>query len=234
MGMSANPHIAAFVLAGGESTRMGRSKAALRLGGLPMLLRTARLMESACGAAGATVIGNLNGADSCGLTVIPDEWPGAGPLGAIATALRASEEPWNLIVACDLPYLTRPWLEFLVRRALVSQADAVVPTNTHGAEPLCAVYHKRCEAAIRAALERGVRKVTDGLNDVLVELIDPFEWKAFDSDGLLFKNMNTPEDYEEAVRWFGEHEADFGRKEDEGKSRFLGPACGRQAKRPSE
>jgi molybdopterin-guanine dinucleotide biosynthesis protein A len=112
--------------------------------------------------------------------------------------LRASSAPWNLIVACDLPYLTKPWLEFLVTRALASQADAVVPTNTRGAEPLCAVYHQRCEPAIRAALERGVRKVTDGLKDVLIELIDPFEWKAFDSEGLLFKNMNTPEDYEEA------------------------------------
>lgn len=194
--------IAGFILAGGESTRMGRSKAALQLGGVPMLSRTARLVQSACGGEEPVVIGNLNGTESYGLTVVADEWPGAGPLGGIATALRASSTQWNLIVACDLPYLTKPWLEFLAGRALASQADAVVPTNTRGAEPLCAAYHKRCEAAIRAALERGVRKVTDGFTDLLVELIDPFEWKAFDSDGLLFKNMNTPEDYEEARRRF--------------------------------
>jgi molybdopterin-guanine dinucleotide biosynthesis protein A len=194
--MGSNPQIGAFILAGGESLRMGRSKAALEVDGAPMLVRTARLVESVAGP--ATVIGSLNGVDSCGLRMIADDWPGAGPLGGIATALRASIAPWNLIVACDLPYLTQPWLEFLVARALASQADAVVPTNSRGAEPLCAVYHQRCEPAIRAALERGVRKVTDGLKDVLVELIDPFEWKAFDSEGLLFKNMNTPEDYEEA------------------------------------
>ncbi len=200
---------------------MGRSKAALELQGVPMLARTARLVEGVAGAA-PRVIGNLNGGESYGLSVIADEWPGAGPLGGIATALRASNAPWNLIVACDLPYLTKPWLEFLVARALGSQADAVVPTNTRGAEPLCAVYHKRCEGAVRAALQRGVRKVTDGLTDLLVELIDPFEWKAFDSDGLLFKNMNTPEDYEEAVRWFGEHARETGPGEDKRKSRFLG------------
>jgi len=194
--MSPNPQIEAFILAGGESSRMGRSKAALEVDGVPMLVRTARLVESAVGT--ATVIGTLNGSQSFGLRVIADDWPGAGPLGGIATALRASSAPWNLIVACDLPYLTGPWLDFLVARALASQADAVVPTNTRGAEPLCAVYHERCEPAIRAALEGGARKVTDGLKDVLVELIDPFEWKAFDSEGLLFKNMNTPEDYEEA------------------------------------
>jgi len=175
---------------------MGRSKSALELDGAPMLVRTARLVEDVSGS--VTVVGALNDSAAFGLTAIADDWPGAGPLGGIATALRVSSAPWNLIVACDLPYLTKPWLEFLTARALASQADAVVPTTTRGAEPLCAVYHHRCEPAIRAALERGVRKVTDALADVLVELIDPFEWKAFDSEGLLFKNMNTPEDYEEA------------------------------------
>ncbi len=181
---------------------MGRNKAALEIGGVPMLLRTARLVESLTGA--PAIIGNLGDADSCGLATIADDWPGAGPLGAIATALRTTKAPWNLIVACDLPYLTETWLDFLVTRALASQADAVVPTNARGAEPLCAVYHKRCEAAIRTALENGVRKVTDGLKELLVELIDPFEWKAFDSEGLLFKNMNSPEDYEEARARLGQ------------------------------
>ena len=179
---------------------MGRNKAMLALDGMPMLVRTSHLVEAVAGK--PTVIGNLGDATGCGLVSIADDWPGAGPLGGIATALRASGAPWNLVVACDLPYLTRPWLEFLVGRALASNADAVVPMNTRGAEPLCAMYNKRCEGPIRAALERGVRKVTDGLRDVLVELIDAFEWKAFDSEGLLFKNMNSPEDYEEARRRF--------------------------------
>ncbi len=194
--MTPNSEIAGFILAGGESTRMGRNKAALELGGVPMLVRTARLVEAVAGT--PRIVGNLNGFDSFGLTAIADDWPGAGPLGGIATAVRVSTAPWNLVVACDLPYLTQPWLEFLLARALASQADAVIPMNTRGAEPLCAMYHKNCERAIRAALDRGIRKVTDGLSEVLVELIDPFEWKAFDSEGLLFKNMNSPEDYEEA------------------------------------
>jgi molybdopterin-guanine dinucleotide biosynthesis protein A len=194
--MNANRQIAGFVLAGGASTRMGRAKALLEIGGVPLLVRTVRLVESAAGR--ATVIGNPDAYQFLGLRVIDDDWPGAGPLGGIATALRASSAPWNLVVACDLPYLTREWLDYLVGRALTSWADAVLPMNTRGAEPLCAAYHKRGEAAIRAALEQGVRKVTDGLKDLRVETIEPAEWKAFDSDGLLFKNMNSPEDYEEA------------------------------------
>ena len=137
------------------------------------------------------------------MPVIADDWPGAGPLGGIATALRATGASWNLVVACDLPYLTREWLDFLVTRANASAADAVLPMNARGAEPLCAAYHKRGEPAIRAALESGVRKVTDGLQKIRVETIAPAEWKPFDSEGLLFKNMNLPRDYQEAAARLG-------------------------------
>jgi molybdenum cofactor guanylyltransferase len=194
--MNSNRQISGFILAGGESSRMGRDKARLELGGMPLILRTARLVESVAGA--PAIIGNPDAHRTLGLRVIPDDWPGAGPLGGIATALRAAPAPWNLIVATDLPYLTREWLEYLVARALASRADAVVPMNAAGAEPMCAMYHRRAEPSIRAALERGTRKVTDGLLGILVETITPAEWKRFDSEGLLFKNMNSPEDYEEA------------------------------------
>jgi len=190
--------VGGYILAGGESSRMGRAKALLEIGGEPLLVRTARLIEWVVGT--ATVIGRAADYPALGLPVIEDEWPGAGPLGGIATALRASHASWNLILACDLPYLTRDWLEFLVRRAFASEAEALLPMNALGAEPLCAMYHKRGEAAVSAALSSGVRKVTDGLTQLRVERIEPPEWKAFDSEGLLFKNMNSPEDYEEAKR----------------------------------
>ncbi len=175
---------------------MGRDKALLELEGVALIVRTARLVESA--AERCAIVGDTVRLEGLELRVIEDEFPGAGPLGGIATALRASEVEWNLIVACDLPYLTREWLEFLIGHAMQSDADAVLPMNERGAEPLCAMYHKRAESAIRAALDRGVRKVTDGLADVRIKFIEPREWKGFDSDGLLFKNMNSPADYEEA------------------------------------
>lgn len=180
---------------------MKRDKATLEIGGVPLLLRTSHLLESVVGA--PSVIGDPATYESFALPVIADDWPGGGPLGGIATALRASTAQWNLVVACDLPYLTSEWLRFLVARAVVSTADAVLPMNAKGAEPLCAMYHKRGEPAIHAALESGIRKVTDGLQNVVVETIAPAEWKVFDSDGLLFKNMNLPRDYEEAAARLG-------------------------------
>jgi molybdenum cofactor guanylyltransferase len=193
--------IAGFILAGGESSRMGRDKALLELGGISLLVRTVRLLDSVT--APASVISNVNAYRSLGVHLIGDDWPGAGPLGGIATALRASPAQWSLVVACDLPYLHKSWLDYLVARALVSTADAVVPLSAHGLEPLSAVYHKRSEPAIRSVLEQGTRKLTDGLKKLCLETIEPAEWKGFDSEGLLFKNMNSPGDYKEARARFG-------------------------------
>jgi molybdopterin-guanine dinucleotide biosynthesis protein A len=198
--------IAGFILAGGESSRMGVDKGLLEIAGVPMIARAARLVESAVGSP-VLLVGTPQKYRGLGLRAIADDWPGCGPLGGIATALRASDAEWNLIVACDLPYLTREWLEYLLQRARDSAEEAVVarnltPANKRGAEPLCAMYHKCSEPELRRALERGVRKVTDGLAELRVEMIEPAKWKGFDSDGLLFKNVNTPADYEAAQAKF--------------------------------
>lgn len=194
--------VAGFILAGGDSTRMGRDKALLELAGVPMIFRILRLVASVVGEE-PTIVGTVRAYPGLGLSTMEDDWPGSGPLGGIATALRASEAQWNLVVACDLPYLTKPWLDFIVARAGKSQADAVLPMNFNGAEPLCAMYHKRCKAILCSALQIGTRKVTEGLANVRLETIEPAQWQAFDSDGLLFRNMNSPADYEEAKRRLG-------------------------------
>src|ERR1700733_15544154 len=102
-------HIAAFILAGGASSRMGRDKALLKLGGVPLIVCAARLVASVVGP--ATVIGDSAAFRSLGLRTIADDWPGAGPLGVIETALRASGAPWTLHEARHPQNLSKPWLE---------------------------------------------------------------------------------------------------------------------------
>jgi molybdopterin-guanine dinucleotide biosynthesis protein A len=179
---------------------MGRDKALLELNGVALIVRTARLMESVAGA--SAIIGDSVRLEGLSLRVIDDDFPGAGPLGGIATALRSSSAEWNLVIACDMPYLTREWLDYLIARALRSDAEVILPINDRGAEPLCAMYRRQCLPAIRAALDGGTRKVTDGLAGIRTDYVEPAEWKGFDSEGLLFKNMNSPADYEEAKSRF--------------------------------
>ncbi len=190
---------AGFILAGGRSSRMGRDKAMLEIDGVTMLERAIDLVRRS--GVEPAIVGSF-GEIPRGASVreIPDDWPGAGPLGGIATALHGTRTTWNLVMACDLPYLTH-------RMAGISSASRAAhpilstpscPMNVRGPEPLCAVYHQRAEPRIRQALESGMRKVTDALAELQIDYVERDEWKAFDSDGLLFKNMNRPADYAEA------------------------------------
>ena len=119
--------IGGFVLAGGKSSRMGSDKASLEIAGVSLIARAVRLLESVTG--NPTIIASTSRYRSLGAPIVADGWPGSGPLGGIATVFRVSKTPWNLIIACDLPYLTKAWLDFLIGRALKSTAEAVVPLS---------------------------------------------------------------------------------------------------------
>jgi|SRR5882762_9586615 len=195
--------IAGYVLAGGGSTRFGQDKALVEFDGKPMLVRIVELLR---GVTKSTKVVAVRGKyEAFGGELVEDRWPGEGPLGGIITALEdaaasAGGAEWNLILSCDMPFLTREWLTFLCQRGAKSEAHVVLPHSGHGPEPLCACYRTDAAGALRAAFERGVRKVTLGLLHVTTEVLDEADWKRFDSAGRLFWNMNTPADYEEASR----------------------------------
>jgi molybdopterin-guanine dinucleotide biosynthesis protein A len=195
--------VCGYVLAGGGSTRFGQDKALAEIDGTPMLMRMCELL------AGATskvhVVAAPSKYASLGIETVADRWPGEGPLGGIITALQhtQADDPqcqWNLLVSCDMPFLTPEWIAFLAQRAASSEAQVVLPRSHHGLEPLCACYKTNGAAALQAVFETGERKVTRALQQVKTEVLDEAEWKRFDSDGRLFWNMNTPVDYDEAKR----------------------------------
>jgi molybdopterin-guanine dinucleotide biosynthesis protein A len=195
--------ITGYVLAGGGSTRFGRDKALVEIGGKPMLARMIQLLQSV--PMEVRVIASRGRYAGFGAEIAEDRWPGEGPFGGIITALEdaagnAARPEWNLIVSCDMPFLTREWLAFLTERASKSKAQVVVPSSANGPEPLCACYRTDAAVALRTAFQDGVRKVTEGWKHMTIEVLDEADWKRFDSAGRLFWNMNTAEDFEEARR----------------------------------
>jgi molybdopterin-guanine dinucleotide biosynthesis protein A len=195
---------AAFVLAGGKSLRMGRDKALLEIAGEALIDRTVRLAASV--ASHVRVVGGADRLAGRGFEILRDEIPNAGPLAGIATALNATTHDWNLILACDLPYLTRDWLAYLVERATATRLDAVVPKSAKGYEPLCAMYRKSCIVAAQMGVDRGDLRVQDFVAELgrqgRLDTVEHAEWNRFDSGARLFKNMNEPADYEEAKSHF--------------------------------
>jgi molybdopterin-guanine dinucleotide biosynthesis protein A len=166
---------------------MGLDKALLPFEGRPLALRVADEVANVCGS--VALVGDPEKYGHLGLPVAPDEFPGLGPLAGIETALRVTATDWNLIVACDMPALDPSIFGQLFEACLAGgNADAALPQYPGGrVEPLCAVYHRRCHAAIRAALLAGVRKVTDSLRALELRYVRV----ASDAP---FANLNTPED----------------------------------------
>jgi len=190
-------------MAGGASSRFGQDKALVEVGGMPMIARMIELLRSVTTQVKIVAVPSKYAA--FGAEIVEDRWPGEGPLGGIITALEdsaqsASRPEWNLIVSCDMPFLTQDWLQFLANRAAKSKAQVVFPHSASGPEPLCACWQTSAAAKLRSGFERGVRKVTEGIALLRAEVLDEQDWKRFDSAGRLFWNMNTAADYEEARR----------------------------------
>jgi len=195
--------VAGYILAGGGSTRFGRDKALVEVGGRPMITRMSELVRSVTGQ--MKIVTAPGKYDAFGAEIVEDRWPGEGPLGGIITALEdsaksAAPPEWNLIVSCDMPFLTQEWLAFLSERAARSEAQVVFAYSASGPEPLCACWQTDAAAKLRSGFERGVRKVMEGIALLRAEVLDGADWKRFDSAGRLFWNMNTAADYEEARR----------------------------------
>lgn len=192
-----------YVMAGGGSTRFGFDKARAQLNAQPMLKRICALLKDA--AKSVSVVAPSGRYSEFGERMVEDKWPGEGPLGGIISALMDAHaqnhrHTWCLIVGCDMPFLTGEWLKSLSERALASSAAVVTPRSAMGLEPLCSCWHTSATGKLQYAFEDGIRKVTEAMKRVSMEVVDEKDWARFDKSGRLFWNMNTPAEYEEARR----------------------------------
>ncbi len=184
--------VTAAILAGGQARRLGgRDKSRLMIGAETILDRQLRVL------AGVTDRIMIVASDTArfaglGVPVVADLVPGAGSLGGIHTALAAAAGDRVLVVGCDMPFLTAPFLCFVADAAL--DADAAMPRTADGWQPLCACYARACAAPLARRLHAGQLRIVDLLDDVRVREIGPAEIAPFDPDGRLLVNVNTPED----------------------------------------
>lgn len=177
---------AGFVLTGGRSSRMGRDKALLPIEGSLLIERTAEVVRAAAGS--VTLIGAPGRYAHLGLPVLPDLVHDGGPAGPICglhTALKTTRSDWNLVVACDMPGLTAPFLNDLLAAAKQLGCACLAPQTDSGLHPLCAVYHRRAGDAVEFAIHHKRFKMHD-----LLKSLGAVSWPITDSS--LLENVNTP------------------------------------------
>ncbi len=178
----------AIILAGGSSGRMGADKSMLPI-------KTKPIIECICEQLRGSfeqILISANKADKLaflGFEIVPDRQTGQGPLMGIASALEASENELNFVVACDIPDIDLTFVRRLLAEA--KEADIVVPAadDNEKLEPLFAVYRKSALGAINEVLSSGGRKISDVFSRCNVRYIKV--------EAGQITNLNTMDEYEQ-------------------------------------
>jgi molybdopterin-guanine dinucleotide biosynthesis protein A len=187
--------LAAFILAGGKSTRMGRDKAFVEFEGQTLLARALELARSVT--SDVWIVGDA--AKFAALApVVEDVFRDCGPLGGIHAALRASAVELNLMLAVDVPFVSAELLDFLTARARESAALVTAVRTDDRCQPLCGIYRRKFANVAEEALSAGRYKITALFEAERMQSISEKELAAAGFSSEMFRNLNTPEDLAEA------------------------------------
>jgi molybdopterin-guanine dinucleotide biosynthesis protein A len=170
---------------------MGKDKAFLDLGGQTLLERVLVVVSAVCGS--AMIVGEPAKFARYGTTVA-DIFPGCGPLSGIHAALTHSTAELNVMLAVDMPFVSRELLAFLFAASERSDALVTVPSTGRGLQPLCAVYRREFAVVAEEALRAGKYKVDAAFSGLSMRLIEEGELAAAGFSEQNFFNVNTPQD----------------------------------------
>jgi molybdenum cofactor guanylyltransferase len=213
---------AAFVLAGGKSSRMGVDKAFLDFHGRTLLDRALATVRAVCDR--VAILGDplkfnaamfkaerfeaarlqssdpdcLKRPDRQALPVIPDIFLNCGPLAGIHAALLNSTADLNLMLAVDMPLVTPDLLEFLFTTAVENGSIVTLARTAVGLQPLCAVYRREFASTAEHQLRVGKHKIDAAFEAIATHIIEPDRLLIAGFNEKLFANLNTPEDLESA------------------------------------
>lgn len=124
--------------------------------------------------------------------LVEDIHPGKGALGGIHSGLKEAGSFHSLVVACDMPFLNLPLLDYML--TLRFGYDVVLPRIGEYREALHTIYSKRCLLPIEKQLEKGRLKILDFLPRVCVRYVEEEEIALHDPEHLSCFNINTVAD----------------------------------------
>jgi molybdopterin-guanine dinucleotide biosynthesis protein A len=195
--------VEAFILVGGQSSRMGSDKSRLIFGNQTSVQHIAAALGALTDK--VRMVGATDQGQYFGLLNVPDEHESWGALGGIQAALAACEAKWAVIAACDLPLVRRDLFARLwqfTRAGEDQKFDAIVPIQPdERPQPLCAIYRRESCAAVAAQLiAEGEHKPRALLAKVQTRWIPFREFSDLPGAKGFFLNVNTPSDYEQAKK----------------------------------
>jgi molybdenum cofactor guanylyltransferase len=190
----------AIILSGGKSSRMGTNKALLKINEKTNIERIVAQLKRIFD----DIILVTNDPETYGflnVRITSDHYPGKGPLAGLHAGLVASRFEKNLIVACDMPFISADLASVLVNH--VENYDAVIPVINGRKHPLFSVFKKNTITRIEESIgndDLRMQGFLDYLHVLYMTEKDLTEYSE-DSLGRIFYNMNNLDEYETAKIW---------------------------------
>jgi len=191
--------ISIVILNGGGSRRMGTDKARIILDPLESLSMIDRVLQIASSLSNDVLLVGGDRVPSARTEHhVADLYPNEGPLGGLVTGLGVMRHERCLLLACDMPFVSRELVRQMV--AVDESLDVMAQSRQSRIEPFHAIYHRRCLASAIALLaegERSLQRLLATLDchlvpEAIVDAVDPLQWSSF--------NVNTPADLDVARR----------------------------------
>lgn len=199
-------NVGGIILCGGKSQRMGRPKASLPFGDELMLPRMVRLLAEVVEpivvvAAPEQELPPL----PAQVRITRDEERGRGPLQGLAAGLSALKGQVDAAYAssCDVPFLRPAFVRRLIN--LIGDHQICVPRVEAYHHPLAAVYRLDVAEVVERLLAEDRLRPFFLFDAVPTRIVEARELEDVDPTFQSLRNLNTPEDYEAAVR---DHQAD--------------------------
>jgi molybdopterin-guanine dinucleotide biosynthesis protein A len=188
--------LTAIILIGGKSSRMGQPKALLPFDEEPLIVHSVRALQEYFS---EIVVVAAPGQELPALpvTVVHDEVAYQGPVGGILYGLRAAAHEICFVTSCDAPFRNLALIRYLV--SLIEHYDVVVPFWEERLQPLQAVYRRSVAPLLQDQLQRNELRPVFLYSKVRTYEVPAEDIRRFDPEGLSFRNMNTPADYQAAL-----------------------------------
>jgi len=157
--LSSVQSVSGFVLAGGQSSRMGHDKALMELAGKPLIEHAVAKLKRVCS---DVAISSGNPLLSAYAPLVADLHPGYGPIGGIEAALLGTRHEWNLFIPVDVPFLPTlylyAWLQ-VVQKARPEGMYAMIFAVNGQPQPTVALLHREIRPGISRAMEQGEHRL---------------------------------------------------------------------------
>jgi molybdenum cofactor guanylyltransferase len=175
---------------------MGQPKALLPFGGEPLIVHNVRALREYFPDI-VVVAAPDQELPALSATVVHDEVAYQGPVGGILYGLRAASHEFCFVTSCDAPFLNLSLVAYFL--SLIENYDVVVPFWEERLQPLQAVYRRSVIPLLQDQLERNELRPVFLYKKVRTYEVPAEDIRRFDPEGLSFRNMNSPADYEAAL-----------------------------------